>query len=141
MLINTYTNFWTDLTKKKASFFARDIQKSVHADQEGLVFTTVLLNQGSGYSNVSGVYTVPVGGTYLVMATLHGTRYQSSLNVTRVALVVDGEDQMEAATTVSTDYYFETMSLSAVLLLAEDQKASGKNGYFWPRNFKISIRV
>jgi hypothetical protein len=40
---------------------------------EPIIFDKVLANEGGGYDQVTGIFTVPVAGMYTFTATLRGT--------------------------------------------------------------------
>ncbi|KAH3747532.1 hypothetical protein DPMN_181959 [Dreissena polymorpha] len=51
-------------------FKARRVKNETPTDGQVIVFEDVLYNHGSGYDSSSGVFTAPVGGTYLFTARL-----------------------------------------------------------------------
>ncbi|KAH3747548.1 hypothetical protein DPMN_181975 [Dreissena polymorpha] len=51
-------------------FKARRVRNETPTDGQVIVFEDVLYNHGSGYDSSSGVFTAPVGGTYLFTARL-----------------------------------------------------------------------
>ena len=52
------------------AFMARGIQNTLAFKDEHLIYTTVLMNLGSGYDVSTGVFTAPVGGTYQFTAQI-----------------------------------------------------------------------
>ncbi|XP_052236198.1 uncharacterized protein LOC127847985 [Dreissena polymorpha] len=54
-------------------FKARRVKNVTPTDGQVIVFEDVLYNHGSGYDSSSGVFTAPVGGTYLFTARLLST--------------------------------------------------------------------
>ncbi|XP_052233109.1 uncharacterized protein LOC127845970 [Dreissena polymorpha] len=63
--INNDTHKTTNILLK-----ARRVKNKTPANADVIVFEDVLYNHGSGYDSFSGVFTAPVGGTYLFTARL-----------------------------------------------------------------------
>ncbi|XP_045169373.2 complement C1q-like protein 2 [Mercenaria mercenaria] len=67
-IANDILEFTNELEKLKGpavAFRSKDVADLTPNSGDTLVFQTTMLNEGLGYDNTTGIFTAPVGGTYI----------------------------------------------------------------------------
>ncbi|KAL4227819.1 hypothetical protein ACF0H5_013256 [Mactra antiquata] len=81
-----FNNF---LQEKKVMFSARVTPSTTLKPDQTLVFAEDVTNEGNAYSNITGVFTAPINGTYLFFVHI-----LSSNRVLEMKMVKNGENAM-----------------------------------------------
>ncbi|KAL4222757.1 hypothetical protein ACF0H5_018798 [Mactra antiquata] len=117
-------------------FRARDMENESPANNETLVFTNVMQNVGNGYNQSTGVFTAPVGGTYLFTFDFCSDARQISY----YAIVCEDVDQF-----LGYGYdnnYAACTSGDATLVLKSGQRVwirSNSYGHFYHDNLRWNV--
>ena len=92
------------------------------ADEETLVFKLSLLNDGQAYNNRTGVFTAPVDGVYVFLASLHGHGSKAGDAMVCVELLENGHQHAGAMTNAAGKNDYDSTSLHAVLRLTKGNR-------------------
>ncbi|XP_070184435.1 uncharacterized protein [Littorina saxatilis] len=120
-----------DERTKRVSFLATYLNDSTPSDEDVLIPTTVLNNQGNGYNPATGKFTAPYNGTYCFMASLcaHGSGHDID-----VCLMVDGKPELYVYTHISSAKSIDAASLQALVSVPAGQsvwlQANSDNNQF-----------
>ncbi|KAL4222758.1 hypothetical protein ACF0H5_018799 [Mactra antiquata] len=117
-------------------FRARDMENENPTNGETLIFTNVMQNVGNGYNQSTGVFTAPVGGTYLFTFDFCSDGRQISY----YAIVCEGVDQSLGY--AYDNNYADCTSGDATLVLKTGQRVwvkSNSYGHFYHDNVRWNV--